>query len=309
MDDPYKTLGVARDAGQDQIKQAYRKLARTLHPDLNPGNRQAEEKFKKLSGAYDLLGDPAKRARFDAGEIDASGAERARHSYRAYAEGGGKYSDAFHFGNNPDDIFAELLRRRGKGRAKSWPFSGGDDEAPTARGGDQQYTLKLSLPEAVVGATKRVSLPNGKSLDVKVPPGSKDGATLRLKGQGGAGRVGGPAGDALIELKVEAHAFFTREGDDILLTLPVTLPEAVLGAKVTVPTIDGKVTLTVPAGASSGATLRLKGKGAPGPQGRGDQLVTLKVMLPNAPDHELEEFMRKWQTAHAYDVRGKLGLD
>jgi len=309
VDDPYKTLGVARDASQDQIKQAYRKLARTLHPDLNPGNRQAEEKFKKLSGAYDLLGDPAKRARFDAGEIDASGTERARHSYRTYAEGGGKHGDAFHFGNNPDDIFAELLRRRGKGRSKAWPFSGGDDEMATARGGDQQYTLKLSLPEAVMGATKRISLPNGKSLDVKVPPGSKDGATLRLKGQGGSGRSGGPAGDALIEVKVEAHAFFTREGDDILITLPVTLPEAVLGAKVTVPTIDGKVTLSVPAGSSSGATLRLKGKGAPGAHGRGDQLVSLKVMLPGAPDPELEEFMRKWQTAHAYEVRGKLGTD
>lgn len=309
MDDPYKTLGVARDATPDQVKKAYRKLARTLHPDLNPGNSQAEEKFKKVSVAYDLLGDPAKRARFDAGEIDASGAERPRHSYRAYAEGGGgKYSDNFHFGSNADDIFAELLRRRGKGRTQTWPFGEGDDQPRAMRGGDQQYTLKLSLPEAVMGATKRISLPNGKSLDVKVPPGAKDGATLRLKGQGGAGRSGGPAGDAMIELKIEPHPFFTRDGDDILITLPVTLPEAVLGGKVTVPTIDGKVTLSVPANSNSGTTLRLKGKGAPAGQGRGDQLVTLKVMLPDAADRELEDFMRKWQSAHPYEVRSKLDL-
>lgn len=301
MDDPYKTLGVARDASQEQIKSAYRKLARKLHPDLNPDNRQSEEKFKKVSGAYDLLGDPAKRARFDAGEIDANGTERARQSHRP---GGG--GEAFHFGNNADDIFAELLRRRGKGRSKPWSFFD-QDEPAAAKGADQQYSLKITLSEAVMGATKRITLPNGKSLDVKVPPGSKDGATLRLKGQGNK-VLGGASGDALVELKVEPHPFFTREGDDILLTLPVTLGEAVLGGKITVPTIDGKVTLNIPAGANSGTTLRLKGKGVPSGSGRGDQRVTLKVMLPDPGDSALEDFVRKWSSQHPYDVRSKLGI-
>ncbi len=310
MDDPYALLGVARTATPEQIKSAYRKLARSLHPDLNPGNKQAEEKFKKVSAAYDLLGDPAKRARFDAGEIDASGAERPRTSYRTYAEGGagGKYSEGFRFGDNADDIFAELLRRRSKGRNKGWNFFDQEEMEVPNKGADARYSLRITLPEAVMGATKRITLPNGKNLAVKVPPGSKDGATLRLKGQGNAGRSGGPAGDALVELKVDPHPFFSREGDDILVTVPVTLPEAVLGGKVTVPTVDGKVALTVPPGSNSGTVLRLKGKGAPSGGGRGDQLVTLKVVLPDRPDTELEEFLRDWTAKHPYDVRSKLGM-
>ncbi len=310
MDDPYKVLGVARDATKDQIKSAYRKLARSLHPDLNPGNKASEEKFKKVSVAYDLLGDAAKRARFDAGEIDATGAERARHSYRNYAEGGagGKYNENFHFGSNADDIFAELLRRRSKGRDKPWSFFEQEGDELPLKGADAQYSLKITLPEAVMGATKRITLPIGKSLDVKVPPGSKDGATLRLKGQGNPGRAGGPAGDALIELKVAPHPFFTRIGNDILITLPVTLPEAALGAKVTVPTIDGKVTLSIPPGSNSATVLRLKGKGAPAGKTRGDQLVTLSVMLPDSIDSDLADFLRGWAERHPYDLRTRLGM-
>jgi len=309
VDDPYKILGVARSATQDQIKSAYRKLARTLHPDLNPGNKQAEEKFKKLSSANDLLSDPAKRARFDAGEIDATGAERARQSYRNYAEGGagGKYSDGFRFGDNADDIFAELLRRRSKGRRGG---GGGffDEEDEPLRGSDAQYSLKVTFPEAAIGATKRITLPTGKHLDVKVPAGTKDGATLRLKGQGNPGRSSGDAGDALIEIKVEAHPFFTAEGHDVLVTVPVTLPEAVLGGKVTVPTVDGKVVLSIPPGSNSGSVLRLKGRGIPHGKARGDQLVTLKVVLPDRPDTDLETFLRGWAEKHPYDVRAKLTM-
>ncbi len=311
MDDPYTLLGVARNATPEQVKSAYRKLARSLHPDLNPGNKQAEEKFKKVSAAYDLLGDPAKRARFDAGEIDASGAERPRASYRTYAEGGagGKYSENFRFGDNADDIFAELLRRRSKGRNKGWSFFDQEEPEVARKGADANYTLRITLPEAVMGATKRITLPTGKHLAVKVPPGSKDGATLRLKGQGNPGRGGSAAGDALVELKVEPHPFLSRDGDDIQVTVPVTLAEAVLGAKVTVPTIDGKVALTIPPGSNSGTVLRLKGKGAPaGTAGRGDQLVTLKVVLPDPPDGELEDFLRQWAARHPYDVRTKLGM-
>lgn len=311
MEDLYKTLGVSREATQDQIKSAYRKLARALHPDLNPGNKQAEEKFKKVSAAYDLLGDSAKRARYDAGEIDATGAERPRHSYRSYAEGGqgGKYSESFRFGDNADDILAELLRRRSKGRSQSWSFFDQEEEAEAPhKGADAHYSLKVALPEAVTGTTKRITLPLGKSLDVKIPHGTKDGATLRLRGQGNAGRTGGPAGDALIEIKVEPHPFFTREGDDILVTVPITLGEAVLGAKVTVPTVDGRVALTVPPGSNTGTVLRLKGKGVPAGKTRGDQLVSLRVVLPDQPDNELETFLRSWSAKYPYDVRTKLGM-
>jgi DnaJ-class molecular chaperone len=309
LDDPYVLLGVARDAKPEQIKSAYRKLARKLHPDVNPDNAPAEERFKKVSAAYDLLSDPAKRARFDAGEIDAGGAERGFRSSRTRTNAGagaGAAGAGFGagFGGSAEEIFEDIMRRRGKSRSRPWSFFDQDDVA--AAGTNATYALKITLDEAVNGATKRISLPNGRSLDVKVPPGSKAGATLRLKGQGNPGIGGGPAGDALIELDVTAHATFTRQGDDILVTLAVTLPEAVLGAKVTVPTIDGAVAVTIPPGSNSGNVLRLKGKGSPGDSGRaGDQLVTLKVVLPDPPDAELEQFLRQWSSRHPYDVRSK----
>jgi DnaJ-class molecular chaperone len=304
VDDPYKVLGVARDATQEHIKSAYRKLARSLHPDLNPNNKQAEERFKKVSAAYDLLSDPAKRARFDAGEIDAGGQERARSSYRPSSHD----TSGFRFGNSADDIFAELLRRRTKGRTGDWnPFEQGD-EKKGAKGADAEYSLKISFTEAVLGTTKRITLPTGKHLDVKVPPRTQDGAKLRLKGQGHAGRAGGPGGDALIEMKVEPHPLFRLEGHDILATVPITLPEAVLGGKVTVPTIDGKVALSIPPGSNSGSVLRLKGKGAPNGKSRGDQLITLSVVLPDSPDSDLEHFLKGWSVKHPYDVRAKAGL-
>jgi len=311
VEDPYKTLGVAKDASQDQIKSAYRKLARKLHPDVNPDNKQAEDSFKKVSAAYDLLGDAAKRARYDAGEIDSSGAEKRgwrRHSASSGGAGGGGFG-GFGFGSNAEDIFSEIMRRKGKGKAGAGAGGGKawfemDDEP--VRGADAQYSLKVSFPEAAVGATKRITLPGSKSLDVKVPPGSKDGTTLRLKGQGNPGQNKGEAGDALIEIKVEPHAYFTREGDDVLLTLPITLAEAALGGKVTVPTVDGKVALNIPAGSNSGSILRLKGKGIHKGKERGDQLVTLRVAMPDKIDADLESFLRKWSDKHSYDPRGHL---
>lgn len=300
MKDPYQVLGVGRTAGADEIKKAYRKLARTLHPDLNPGNKQAEEKFKEVSAAYDLLSDQDKRAKFDRGEIDASGAEKARYSYRNYAEAGkgGKYRD-FDFGFGAEDIMSEIFGRGGRGGQRM-----------RMKGADQFYSLKVSFVEAAQGCTKRITLPNGKSLDVRVPPGVVDAQTLRLKGQGAAGAGGGEPGDALIEITVESHPFFVRDGHDIHLDLPVTLPEAVLGGKVTVPTIDGKVTLTIPPGSNTGTTLRLKGKGiAHGKAGdKGDQFVKLKVMLPDHPDPDLQKFLQTWSNAHAYDVRKRAGM-
>lgn len=315
LEDPYKVLGVARDATAEQIKSAYRKLARGLHPDLNPNDKQAEDRFKKVGAAYDLLGDPKKKARFDAGEIDASGSERGRARARGGAGAGGGFG-GFGFGGgssggfteSAQDIFEELLRRRDKGRAKSgWsPF---EDAAPAADGADAQFSLKITFAEAALGATKRITLPSGKNLDVKVPPAAKDNSTLRLKGQGNPGRGGGAAGDALIEIKIEPHPHFARSGDDVTITVPITLSEAVSNAKITVPTIDGKVVVTVPPGANSGTTLRLKGKGAGKEGARGDQLVTLRVMLPDRADDELADFLKKWESRNPYDVRKKEGLE
>ena len=314
MDDPYKVLGVSRDATPDQIKTAYRKLARGLHPDLHPNDKQAEDKFKKVGAAYDLLGDAKKKARFDAGEIDANGSERGRTRTRsgASAGGGGGFGGfgGFGFGGeSAQDIFDELLRRKDKGRSKGWsPFDDQPGMAPAA-GGDAHFSLKITFAEAALGATKRITLTSGKNLDVKVPPAAKDASTLRLKGQGHPGRGGGPAGDALIEIQIAPHPFFKREGDDVILDLPVTLAEAIGGAKVTVPTIDGKVAVTIPPGANSGTTLRLKGKGAGASGARADQLVTLKVMLPDRADDELADFLKKWESKHPYDVRKKEGMD
>ncbi len=316
MEDPYKVLGVARDATTDQIKTAYRKLARSLHPDLHPNDKQAEDRFKKVSAAYDMLGDPKKKARFDAGEIDASGSERGRTRTRSSSSsagagagfGGFGFGGGSPFGESAQDIFDELLRRRDKGRAKGWsPFD--DQPAGAAPGSDANFSLKITFAEAALGATKRITLPGGKNLDVKVPPAAKDGSTLRLKGQGHPGKGGAAAGDALIEIKVEAHPYFVRQDNDVTVTVPVTLAEAISGAKITVPTMDGKVALTIPPGANSGTTLRLRGKGVGAEGSRGDQLVTLKVMLPDRADDELADFLKKWESRHPYDVRKKEGME
>jgi len=301
VDDPYKVLGVPRDATQEQIKSAYRKLARKLHPDLNPGNRQSEERFKKVGAANDLLSDPKQRARFDAGEIDASGAEQRPRANSGAWSGGRAAGQGFPFGDDTGDILSEMLRRRGQGGARRG-FSFGDFD-DNARGADAHYLLRVTLPEAALGTTKRIGLATGRNLDIKVPPGTDEGTVLRLKGQGGGGLGSGPPGDALIEVRIEPHPIFTRVGDDIQMILPVTLAEAALGAKVTVPTLDGKVALTIPPGSNTGSVLRLKGKGVPKGRGAGDLLVTLEVKLPERVDAELETFLRKWSAANPYKVR------
>lgn len=297
MRDPYEVLGVRREASTDEIKKAYRQLAKKLHPDLNPGNAKAAAQFKDVSAAYDLLSDPEKKARFDRGEIDASGAEtRPRSSYRTYAEspGGAKYGG----GADPGDIFEDLF-----GRSRGWGRS-----TIKTRGADVSYELTVDFLDAAVGAKRRLTLPDGRTLDVTIPAGADDRQQLRLKGQGTAGLGGGPPGDAYIEIHVQDHPLFKRQGADIHIGLPVTLTEAVRGAKITVPTIDGPVTMTVPKGSNTGTMLRLRGKGVPEKKGgpRGDQYVRLEVMLPEDADSALERFVEEWN--RDYDVRGKLGL-
>jgi DnaJ-class molecular chaperone len=299
MDDPYKILGVSKSASDADIKKAYRKLAKKLHPDLNPSDKPAEERFKEVSAAFDLLGDAEKRAKFDRGEIDASGAEQPEHHYyKEYAarEGAKHYSSDASF-EDLGGIFSDLFGRAQQGERRQFKM----------RGGDVRYHLKVDFLDAVKGATKRVTLADGSTLDVKVPEGVSEGQTIRLRGKGQPGIGGGPPGNAFVEIDVLVHPVFRREGDDIVIDLPITIDEAVLGGKVAAPTISGQVRVTVPKGSSSGQTLRLKGKGVKrGAGGHGDQRCILKIILPDEIDSELEGMMTKWREKHGYNPRERL---
>ncbi|OZI51361.1 DnaJ C-terminal domain-containing protein [Bordetella genomosp. 4] len=295
MTNPYEVLGVASTASLSEIKHAYRRLAKKYHPDLNPGDKPAEEKFKAIASAYALLSDDEKRKRYDAGEIDESGQERPQHHYYrdfASSDQAHPYADASGFADfMHDDAFAEILRRS-------------QEAQRNRRGQDMHYRLEIHFAESITGASKRLTLPGGEVLDVTIPPGLVSGQVLRLKGKGepGAGR-GGP-GDALIEVEVLPDARFTRKGDDISLELPVSLSEAVLGGSVTVPTATGEVVMTVPKGSNTGTTLRLKGKGAPRRGGGfGDQFVKLKIVLPKSSDPDLENFVSNWTRGKDFNPR------
>jgi DnaJ-class molecular chaperone len=295
----------------EAIKSAYRKLARKHHPDLNPGKPEAEEKFKAASAANDLLSDPERRARFDRGEIDAEGQEKAQPGYGAgpggFGAGGYRRQADQPFGarygqasDGPagmdagmfDDLFADVFEARR--RAETGP----------RRGMDESYRLNVAFLDAVRGATRQLTLPDGKALSVKIPPGVVSGQVLRLRGQGGPGRNGGPAGDAMIELEVAEHAFLTRDGNDLRMELPVTLKEAVLGGPVVVPTPFGELRMNLPAASDSGRTIRLRGKGVAehGQRPAGDLFLTLRVTI-GKPDAALEEFLRGWEPENAEDPR------
>ena len=305
-EDLYSVLGVPKTASAGDITKAYRKLAKKLHPDLNPGDKAAEEKFKKITAAYDILGDAEKRGRYDRGEIDASGQERPQqHYYREYAGGqdGARYRSTAGFEDIGafSDLFGDLFGERGGIR------EGGRGGARfSMRGPDAQYRLEVDLLDAVNGTKTRITLPDGGTLDVAIPTGVTDGQVLRLKGKGGPGIGEGESGDALIEISVRPHPVFKREGDDIIVEVPITFDEAVLGGKVEVPTIGGRVFATVPPGSNTGQTLRLKGRGIKTKSGTGDQLVKLSVVLPERIDDDLRGFAETWREAHRYDPRRKL---
>jgi DnaJ-class molecular chaperone len=297
-DDPYTTLGVPRTASQDDITRAFRKLAKELHPDVNPNNQAATERFKRVSAANELLSDTDKRRRFDRGEIDAAG--EPRRSYqpqgspfggaRRPAGAGGPDVDLHGFG----DIFDNVFGARGGSRGQS-----------AFRGQDLRYTLDVDLLEAVTGAKKRVTLPDGGTLDLTVPEGVDDGQVLRLKGKGQPGLRGAEAGDALVEIKVRPHPLFKRVGDDLLQDLAISIDEAVLGAKVEVPTATGRVQLSIPKGTSSGRVFRLKGKGVVNRASKitGDLLVTIAITLPDTIDDGLAYFLSEWRQKNGYNPR------
>lgn len=298
-DNLYDILGVQKRATDDDIRRAFRKLAKENHPDLHPGNAAAVERFKKITNANEILSDPDKRRQYDAGEIDGRGEQR-RPQWRhpAGAPGAGGARARTQTGGPEDSGFADIFSDmfgggRGDPRARNF----------TARGQDLRYTLEVDFTEAVTGAKKRVTLPEGGALDLNVPEGVADGQSLRLKGKGAPGQKGGEAGDALVEIKVRTHPQFKRQGDDILIEIPITIDEAVLGAKIEVPTVTGRVHLSIPKGTSSGKILRLKGKGVrtrPGAE-PGDELVTVRIVLPETIDDSLSYFFSEWRQKNAYD--------
>jgi len=285
MKNPYVVLGVARNASDEEVKRAYRRLAKKLHPDVNPGNQAIEQQFRELTAAYELLSDPAQRRRFDNGEIDAEGRERG---FTPRPSGARADRPTSGEGFSLDEILQEFLNRGRKAGARA---SGKPVEPPT-------QPLSVAFLEAARGGKRPVTLADGRVLEVAVPAGIESGQKLRLRDA--------KFGEILLEVAVEPHSVFTRQGRDIQIELPVTLAEALLGATVTVPTIHGAVALKVPRGSNSGSLLRLRGKGIAAADGPGDQYVKLKVMLPDPPDAELTTFVERWAQRHGYKVRDSL---
>ncbi|MFN3352754.1 MAG: DnaJ C-terminal domain-containing protein [Brevundimonas sp.] len=294
--DPYKELGVSRGASAEEIKKAFRKLAKQLHPDQNRDNPAAAERFKRVTAAFDILGDEDKRKRFDRGEIDADGREQFRGFGGAGAGPGGFGRSAGGGQRAPfDDIDLDEV----------FSIFGGGARGPgrgfgMGRGQDVRATLEITLEESIAGATRRIQFSDGRTLDVVIPKGAGEGQVIRLRGQGAPGRGGGEAGDALIELKLAPHALYTPDGADLLMDLPISVPDAVLGGKAPVRTPDGTVNLTIPKGSNSGQVMRLKGRGGYANGRRGDLKVRLLVTLPESPDEALVKFAEDWRAKRPY---------
>ncbi|MCG2625175.1 J domain-containing protein [Bradyrhizobium sp. WYCCWR 13023] len=321
MRDPYEVLGVPRSATAAAIKSAYRKLAKKHHPDSNKDDPKAAERFSEINSANEIIGDEDKRKQFDRGEIDAEGKPR----FQGFPGGGGPrgragagpggFEYSFRGGAGPGQgagAFEDILNSMfGGGMRGARPGAGGGAQFEFDTGGigldlDVNVAMSVSLEESVKGGEKRVRLPNGKELNVKIPAGVIEGQQIRLRGQGETAQ-GHPPGDLLITISIAAHPFFKIDGSDLRVDLPVTLYEAVLGGKVRVPTLGNAVELSVPKNTSSGRTFRLKGKGLPKSGGTGDLFVTIRIMLPDGNDAELEALMEKWRDQHPYNPRSGLG--
>jgi len=330
MRDPYEVLGVDRKAGAADIKSAFRRQAKKLHPDANKNDPKAASRFAELNAAYEILGEEDKRKAFDRGEIDAEGKPR----FQGFGGGGGARPGAgfgpetefetFNFGpegftrgtrrgraggGGPGGAgigggFEDILREAFGGGARRGGTGAAFEPEDFGAGAHVTAALTVSLPDAAHGVTQRVRLPSGKDVEVKIPAGISNGQQIRLRGQGMAGQSG--AGDLLITVSIAPHGIFTLEGADVRLDLPITLYEATLGAKVRVPTLDKPVEITIPAGTSSGRTFRLKGKGFPAKEGRGDLLATTRLMLPEHSDPDFEALMKKWRSEKPYDPRKDL---
>ncbi|MBI1360918.1 MAG: DnaJ domain-containing protein [Alphaproteobacteria bacterium] len=282
--DPYAMLGVPKSASAEDIKKAYRKLAKELHPDVRPNDKASEDRFKRVTAAFNLLTDTTQRARFDRGEIDADGNERP--TFQPGAGFGGGFAGARATRGQRGDVFEDLF---------DGLFSrGGTRGFAAQRGEDVRYRMDIDFLDAVNGGRRRVTMSDGRSLDLAIPAGINSGQTLRLKGQGLPGVGGGPAGDALVEVSIGAHPVFRREDDDIRMDLRISLAEAVEGGKVPVTTPSGPVSLTIPAGSNSGEVLKLRGKGVQTRPNPGDLLVRLLIVLPDKDDQELKAFVKKW---------------
>src|SRR3954470_2152035 len=321
MRDPYEVLGVSKGASQEDIKKAYRKLAKKLHPDANKKDPKAATKFAEINGAYEIVGDESKRKAFDRGEIDAEGKQR----FQGFEGFGGREGNFESFTWGPDGIrrtgarggggpsggqgFEDILSSMFGGRARGGPGAAfeAEDIGSALRGQDVTATAVITLNEAAHGGTRRLELPIGKEVEFKIPAGIQDGKQIRLRGQGMPAPGGGPPGDVLITISIAPHPLFKVDGRDLRLDLPIALHEAVLGAKVRVPTLDGAVELSVPPNTSSGRVFRLKGKGLPGKPDPGDLYVTSKIVLPDGKDAELEDLMRKWREQKHYDPRSGMG--
>jgi len=323
MRDPYEVLGLPRGASAAAIKSAYRKLAKKFHPDANKNDPKAAARFAELNTANEIIGDEDKRKQFDRGEIDAEGKPRFQgfpgggfgggfssgdprgraggfetHTFRTGPGAGGFGGGGF------EDILSGIFGGRGRGPGPQFET---EDIGSAIRGQDVTANATITLNEAAHGGTRRLELPIGKEIEFKIPVGIADGKQIRLKGQGMPAPHGGPPGDVLVTVSIAPHPLFTRAGPDLRLELPITLYEAVLGGKVRVPTLDGAVELAIPPGTNAGRTFRLKGKGFPAKDGTGDLLATVRIMLPEGGDAELEALMRKWRDGKPYDPRKGTG--